>query len=139
MYLTYDEYTNLGGTLELPAFTSLELQAEVKIDYYTFRRLQNDTEYSNRIKLCIMKIIEYLNIYKDYYDKTTNLNNPVVSSQSNDGVSISYGGLLGNTSPADMQSVSEKKDMDIYNTIKQYLADEKNQAGQLLLYRGVYR
>ena len=138
MYLTYAEYQTMGGALESSDFTSLEYKAEVKMDYYTFNRLKADTEFSDRVKRCIYEIINYLNIYQEYCDTVTNMQNPVVASQSNDGVSISYGGLLGNTTPNDIKKVEKQTEDDIYKTIRQYLDNERNRVGQLLLYRGVY-
>lgn len=139
MYLTYEEYQNMGGELDASSFSPLEYESEVKVDYYTFNRLKADTQYSDRVKACVFKIIEYLNVYEDYYKTVTNINSPVIASQSNDGVSISYGGLMGNTSPSDVKEIAKKTENDIYKAIKQYLYGEKNEAGEVLLYRGVYR
>ena len=66
MYITYDEYKEYGGTLNEPTFNSLYYDAQIKIDYYTFNRLKNDTEFSVRLKLCIIKIISLLNTYNEY-------------------------------------------------------------------------
>ena len=139
MYLTYAEYKEYGGTVTEPAFNSLIYEAQVKVDYYTFNRLINDTVISEKIKRCIVKIIELLNTYDEYQKVVTDVNSPIISSQSNDGVSVSYGGYLGNTSPQDLEVVAKKLDTDILTTIKQYLSNERNQKGEVLLYRGVYR
>lgn len=139
MYLTYAEYKEYGGTVTEPAFNSLIYEAQVKVDYYTFNRLINDTVISEKIKHCIVKIIELLNTYDEYQKVVTDVNSPIISSQSNDGVSVSYGGYLGNTSPQDLEVVAKKLDADILTTIKQYLSNERNQNGEVLLYRGVYR
>ena len=139
MYITYDEYKEYGGTLNESTFNSLYYDAQIKIDYYTFNRLKNDTKFSVKIKLCITKIISLLNTYNEYQKLVTDVNKPVISSQSNDGVSVSYGGYLGNTSPQDIDTISKKLDVDIKAVIQQYLDSEVNQTGQLLLYRGVYR
>ena len=62
----------------------------------------------------------------------------MITSQSNDGVSVSYGGYAGNTTPADMKIISDQLDNDIIKVVRQYLEGETNQSGVLLLYRGVY-
>ena len=62
MYLTYAEYKEYGGTVTESAFNSLIYEAQVKVDYYTFNRLVNDTVISEKIKRCMTKIIELLNI-----------------------------------------------------------------------------
>lgn len=139
MYITFSEYKNLGGTLSESTFNSLIYEAQAKIDYYTFSRLKNDTDISQSVKVCLVKILTLLNTYNEYIRVVTDVNSPIVSSQSNDGVSISYGGYLGNTSPSDIKSISDKLKEDIKTTIQEYLDGEKNSCGQVLLYRGVYR
>lgn len=139
MYLTYTEYKDLGGTLAEPAFNSLIFDAIVKIDYYTFNRLKNDTIISEKVKRCIIKLLSLLNTYNEYEKTVTDITKPILSSQSNDGVSVSYGGYLGNTTPNDINTIKEKLDKDITSTIKEYLSGEVNQKGQVLLYRGVYK
>ena len=42
MYLTYAEYTNMGGTLSETTFNDYEFRAEALINYATFNRLAND-------------------------------------------------------------------------------------------------
>lgn len=138
MYITFEEYQNYGGTLDEPTFNSIYYEAEIKIDYYTFNRLVNDTIVTEKVKKCVVKLMSLLNTFNEYKKVITNINNPVVSSASNDGVSMSYGGYLGNTTPNDLKIVQEQLNKDILNTIKQYLSGEKNQAGKVLLYRGVY-
>lgn len=137
MYLTYEEYKKYGGTLSEPAFNNLSFEAKVKVDYYTFQRLAKDTEFGEKIKRAVFNIIELLNTYEEYKNVVTDVNRPVISSQSNDGVSVSYGGYLGNTSPQDIDTISKKLDSDIYDVIKRYLDGERNQKGELLIYRGV--
>lgn len=139
MYITFEEYQDYGGTLDEPTFNSIYYDVQIKIDYYTFNRLVNDTVFTEKVKRCIVKLISLLNIFNEYQKTITDLKHPVVASASNDGVSMSYGGYLGNTTPNDLNTVQEQLDKDILNTIKQYLYGEKNQAGEVLLYRGIYK
>lgn len=139
MYLTYEEYRAYGGALSETAFNNAEYEAEVKIDHYTFKRLSGDTEIGERVKRAVYKIVGLIADYNAYVDKVSNMDNPVVSSMSNDGVSETYGGYAGNTSMNDIKVFSEKLDKDIYNVIRQYLDGERNQKGDLLLYRGVFK
>lgn len=138
MYLTYEDYKSYGGTLDKSAFDNFNYRAKVKIDYYTDNKLCNDTEFGEKIKRATAEIVDLLSTYAEYQKIVTNTENPVVSSQSNDGLSVSYGGYIGNTTTSDMQSVSDKLDKDIAKVIRQYLAGETNQSGECLLYRGVY-
>lgn len=137
MYLSYEEYEKLGGTLSSAAFAKYAPQAESKIDYNTFRRLVNDTVISDKVKQCMAMLVDILYNYGTYYSTVTNMTAPTLTSQSNDGVSVTYGGYAGNTTPQDMADVKKQTDNNVMSTIREYLAGEKNQAGQYLLYRGV--
>lgn len=128
MYLTYEEYQNMGGTVEQSTFIDLEFQARKKIDWYTFNRLKNDTDFSESVKMCTKHIID--EIVEIQNNSNTGENTPI-ASQSNDGVSISYNTL----SASDAIELAEKS---ISNTINQYLNGEVNQSGRKLLYRGLY-
>lgn len=137
MYLTYDEYQAMGGILSAAAFAKYESEARIKVDYYTFKRLTKDTEFSENVKLCMMKIIGLLNDYEKYYGKVADMSTPILQSQSNDGVSVSYGGYVGNTAPSDIKSIKTQTDDNISMVIREYLISETNMSGQYLLYRGV--
>ena len=137
MYLSFDEYQGYGGTLDETTYNTLYYECKVRIDYYTFNRLQNDTEFTDQVKRCMFRLINLINQYNDYEKLVTNTSAPVVASQSNDGVSISFGGVIGHTSPNDLNAFKEKLDNDIKNCIKLYLYGERNQSGEVLLYRGV--
>lgn len=139
MYLTFEEYQNYGGTLSETAFNGVIYDAQIKIDYYTFNRLINDTEIGDKVKRATYKIIELIRDYNNYMDKVKDMDKPIVKSSSNDGVSQTYGGYAGNTSMNDIKALSDKLDKDIYVAIRQYLNGERNQKGEVLLYRGVYK
>lgn len=139
MYLTFEEYQAYGGALSETAFNNIEYDARIKIDYYTFNRLANDTEFSEKVKRATYKVIELINDYNSYMDKVSDMDNPIVKSSSNDGVAETYGGYTGNTSTNDIKMLSDKLDKDIYVVIHQYLNGERNQKGEVLLYRGVYK
>ena len=138
MYLTYEEYTTMGGTLSEAAFNNIEFQAETYIDWYTFNRLQNETELPYRVKQCMFAIIDLL-LNKDAMlnqltGASSMLNGEVpksIASQSNDGVSISY-----NVLPAsDLMDDTTKA---IEDTINKALQGVTNSLGRKLLYRGLY-
>lgn len=136
MYLTYDEYINMGGTeLEETTFQQLEFEARSIIDWCTFNRLKNETEYPEAVKRCMLKLIQLMKIKQD-----ASITNPMdnegnkiagLSSESNDGVSASYNVL----------SVKDAIDMvskDAEQCVSMYLNGVKNSLGHRLLYRGVY-
>ena len=138
MYLTYDEYKGFGGALSESAFNATIYDAQAKVDYYTYNRLVKDTVVSYKVKQAIFKIVNLLDTFNNYKNLITDIDNPIAISQSNDGVSVSFGGYLGNTTPQDLVNAKKELDIDILNVLKVYLSGEKNQVGQLLLYRGVY-
>lgn len=136
MYLTYTEYQEMGGTLDETTFNDLAFEASSKIDWYTFNRLQNDTEYPDSLKRCMYRIIQYIQAEQQVSglgdaDSTETGVNAGIASQSNDGVSISYNILSA-------RDVVETGKAQIEQIIKQYLSSVVNSLGQKVLYRGVY-
>ena len=142
MYLTYEEYTEMGGTLEQAAFTDLEYEARSYVDWITFSRLKKmiarGQEIPTAVKECMYHLIRLVQ------DKMMALQIPTdggvstsgmavgIASQSNDGVSISYNTL----SAKDLLESSQK---EINQAINRYLQEVKDDLGHRLLYRGLYR
>lgn len=128
MYLTYERYQELGGTLDVTTFNNLEYEAETYIDYATFNRLKKFDTIPETVERCVFNILE----------KVQNIMNTVsgdeekagIASQSNDGVSISYNVLNAS------QLLESSKD-EITKTIKRYLDDVRDSEGKRILYRGV--
>ena len=123
-YLTYDEYLELGGTLDETPFNILELEAQKSIDKYTFGRLKDLDEQINEVKVCEYNLIQLINTYNSYsnHDKS-------VASENTDGYSISYAQATENVSKA---KINEIKDI-----IKTYLAECKLADETPYLYVGV--
>lgn len=146
MYLTYEEYTNMGGTLEETAFENYEFEARSLIDWYTFRRLDNEETYPEAVKRCMYALIQLaelkasalkLGMQPQEFSSSTSVEGlPYVASQSNDGVSISYNVL----SASEMFKLLNSKEAGnvVEDTIKRYLNGVKNSLGRLLLFRGFY-
>lgn len=123
-YLTYEEYIELGGTLDETPFNILELEAQKNVDKYTFGRLQNLEQQINEVKVCIFKLIGLINTYNSYENQ-----NKSVSSENIDGYSVTYSQATEN--------VSKSKIEDIKCIIKTYLAECKLEDGTPYLYVGV--
>lgn len=136
MYLTYQEYQNMGGTLDEALFTDLEYEAETVIDWYTFNRLQKETEFPERVKRCMLALIKLLytvqqaSMLGDDGSGDSDIN-AAVASQSNDGVSISYNVL----SASQLVQTAESRKKSI---VLRYLQGVVNSLGQKVLYRGLY-
>lgn len=135
MYLTYEEYQSMGGTLDEATFDDLEFQAEALVNWYTFNRLKKDTTFPPELK----RLMKYLINMASFKDKVVaastasdgGVSGGAIASQSNDGVSISYNTLNAKDLVEDVKA-------DSADAINKYLQGVMNEAGQLLLYRGVY-
>lgn len=136
MYLTFEDYTTMGGTLDVTTFESLEYEAEVQINLYTYNRLKDEPQpiEIEAVKRCVVALIDLLKKQKDANTLGIQADGsgiPNIASQSNDGVSISY-----NTRSASelLQSASK----DINDIISTYLNGVRNSIGHKLLYKGLY-
>ena len=102
-YLTYEEYSALGGAAPEADFQRLELMARKRLDYWTLNRI---TEPDDDIRLCMTLIVD-----AEYSDQSGEHD---VSSFSNDGVSVSF---------ADAQT-KDQKWSDVYDRIVEILPVE---------------
>ena len=122
-YLTYDEYEELGGDLPEMPFNLLEFEARQEIDKYTFGRLKELATQVNDVKICVYKIISYINNYNQLLSA-----NGAISSENTDGYSISYS-KMGS-------SDTDTKNNVIKDIVKTYLIDCKLDDGTPYLYCG---
>lgn len=83
-YLTYEEYQELGGTLEETPFNLLEFEARKKIDLRTQNRLKNVEEIPSEVKFCINSMINKIQLYQN--DTNRNIGSESVGSYSVDYV-----------------------------------------------------
>lgn len=136
MYLTYLEYKTYGGTLDETTFNDIAFEASSLIDWYTFNRLQKDTEFPEAVKRCMYSIIKYVIAQQQVNGiADSSANNSGVSagvvSHSNDGVSESFNILSA-------KDIIDSGKAQIQQLINQYLSGVVNSLGQKVLYRGVY-
>ena len=120
-YLTYDEYIEIGGTLDLTAFKRNIDRACGFVDLHTKSRLQSVLEVSQRAKACVRDLVEYL------ANNVSGAKAVTSKSQSAGGVSESesYATKTDNEINAEMLCV-------VYD----YLATEKDDHGTPLMYLG---
>lgn len=111
-YLTYQEYVDLGGTLEETPFNLLEYEARKEIDERTQGRLIDKGNEYQDVKLCVYKLIEKINSYKmsDSRDKS-------ISSESIDGYTINYG--------SETEDTIKAKKIELEDVIDTYLSNLK--------------
>ena len=103
MYLTYDDYIQMGGEkLEETAFENLEFEARSQVDWWTFGRLQKMKTLPEAVKRCMFKLITLIDkqqkvLMVDAVDEDGNVVAGLMAHQSNDGVSATYNVITGNT------------------------------------------
>ncbi len=133
MYLTYEEYQNMGGALDEATFNDLEFEAESLVNWYTFNRLHNDVTIPDAVKRLMRYLINTAQTKAELLTPTSSESGgtAAIASQSNDGVSISYNVLSA-------KDLMDSLKVDSESTIRRYLQGVMNEAGRLLLYRGVY-
>lgn len=135
MYLTFAEYTQMGGTLDETTFNDYEFEARAQVDWYTFNRLLKETTQCEAVKRCMYHIIKLIDLQAQAMNVTGESGDGSsiagVASQSNDGVSISYNVL----SAKDMVDMIEP---DIKKSVTRFLQGVTNELGQKVLYKGLY-
>lgn len=123
-YLTYQEYTDYGGTLPQPSFVQYEFRCRKRIDYLTDSRVQAMEEVPEAVKLCMFSLISL----EDSVGAEAQAKN-TVTSYNTDGYSESYGGRVI-SSPDDAEKAMNR-------TVKTLLYGEVDDFGVPLLYRGL--
>lgn len=124
MYITYEEYSEMGGTAAEAAFPRLEYMARKRIDRYTQGRVKNMTETPECVKRCATELVNAM----DKADPTKTASEAALSGFSNDGYSESYAEPL----------TAHAQENNIYGIIRNMLSDECDDNGTPLLYLGVY-
>lgn len=112
-YLTYAEYTALGGSAigEKP-FNLLEFEARRKIDIRTFNRLKADN-IPQEVKLCEYKLINTLEGYTKSLQSIADNGN--IKSENTDGYSISY------VSASELSDIVKSQSAELDDIIRTYL------------------
>ena len=121
IYLTYDEYSAMGGICDLTAFNRNIDRACGIIDNATHNRVECMAEVPQRAKALCRDLVEYLARYS-----TSDM---VVSSRSQ-----SAGGVSESESYVTKTDVELQADID--NMITDYLLNVTDDNGTPLLYRG---
>ena len=123
-YLTYEEYSNMGGVLDLTAFNRNIDRACGIIDNATHNRIECMAEVPQRAKALCRDLIEY---FAENFGSSKQISN---HSQSAGGVSESESFVI--------RSIEERAG-EIDDMVKDYLLNEVDDNGTPLLYRGCIR
>ena len=98
-YLTYDEYKQLGGTLDENAFNLLEYEARKKINVKTFNRISRLEEIPTDVKMCMYNLITTIGSYEENHNKT-------IASESVGSYSVTYATASSETSKTKCREIS---------------------------------
>ena len=123
-YLTYEEYSEIGGTLDLAAFNRSVDRACGIIDMYTRNRLRRATTVSHRVKAGVRALVDFLDAHNSGGVAVTS------RSQSAGGVSESE-----NYATKTLGDVND----EAFGIVYDYLVMETDDCGTPLLYRGAMR
>ena len=121
IYLTYEEYTGMGGICDVTAFNRNIDRACGIIDNATHNRIEGMAEVPQSAKALCRDLIEYLARYS-----TSDM---VVSSRSQSAGGVSESESYATKTADDVYG-------DIQNMIYDYLGAETDDNGTPLLYRG---
>ena len=121
IYLTYDEYTRLGGTVDLTAFNRNIARASGMIDNATFCRIEKMSKVPENAKHLCRDLIEYL--------VRNNATDLTVTSRSQSA------GAVSESESYAVKTVEETQE-EITRMIYDYLGGCFTDDGVLLLYRG---
>lgn len=111
-YLEYDEFEELGGSIEETPFNILEFEARRKIDERTQGRLKGIEELPIEVKMCMFALINTINGYTNAYQQSNNKN---IASESVGSYSVSY------ASGSQIQEIIKSKNVEFDDIIKNYL------------------
>lgn len=151
MYLDYEDYQNMGGTLDETTFNNFEYEAETLVNWYTFNRLKNEETYPFELSQCMFRLIYLIKLEADALilgrqttvtmDNEGNVTGTVttdatIRSQSNDGVSTSYNSV--DASDIVKRLTATGSDNPLAQIVFRYLQGVRNSQGKKLTYRGLY-
>lgn len=124
IYLTYDEYLEIGGTVDLTAFNRNIARASGMIDNATFCRIEKMSKVPDNAKHLCRDLIEYL--------VRNNVTDLTVTSRSQSA------GAVSESESYAVKTVEEAQE-EITRMIYDYLGGCVDDNGTPLLYRGAMR
>jgi hypothetical protein len=122
-YLTYEEYTSIGGALEMTAFNRNIDRVFGIIDNATFGRIEKMAETPRQVKACCRELVEYL---------SNNATSKTITSKSQSAGGVSESESYATKTASDIEA-------EIANILFDYLGSVKTDNGTPLLYRGAMR
>ena len=124
IYITYEEYSNIGGICDLTAFNRFSDRAFGIVDNATHNRIEYMADVPQRAKALCRDLVEYL-----ARNDTTEI---AVTSRSQSAGGVSESESYATKTADDVYG-------DIQNMIYDYLLNVTDDKGTPLLYRGAMR
>lgn len=124
IYLTYEEYSNIGGICDLTAFNRFSDRAFSIIDNATHNRIDCMAEVPQRAKTLCRDLVEYL--------ARNDTTETAVTSRSQSAGGVSESESYATKTVDDVYG-------DIQNMVYDYLLNVTDDNGTPLLYRGCSR
>lgn len=139
MYITFEQFQNMGGTLDETTFEEYEFEARCIVNLYTYHRLKkmDPSEYPEELSRCMYALIKLIQAQWALIPGSQNdgaggsAGAKGVASASNDGVSVGFATL----SAQDLLNTCRD---EISKLIKTYLSGVLDSLGHRLLYTGIY-
>lgn len=123
IYLDYAQYAEIGGVLEMTAFSRNIDRVCVMIDNATYGRVDKMAVVPRQVKACCRELVEYM---------AKNVEQGNVSSQSQSAGGVSESVTYTNKTTEDIEN-------ECANIIFDFLGNVKTDNGTPLLYRGAMR
>lgn len=120
MYLSYDDFVNMGGAIDEASFPRLEHRARAMIDRMTFGRVSAESPVRKSVQYACFELIREMS----QAETSAGSIEKELAAVSNDGVSISYATAKG----------AGARYRDI---VRNWLGGETTACGIPLLYKGV--
>lgn len=111
-YLDFEEYEELGGSLNETPFNILEFEARKKIDERTQERLKGIEQLPIEVKMCMFALIDTIKGYTNAYENNNNKN---IISESVGSYSVNY------ASGSQIQEIIKSKSEELNDIIRNYL------------------
>ena len=122
VYLTYDDYTAMGGAADPVKFERMETKSRRLIDKMTHGRIRNEDPVRRVVKMCMFEMISCMAAD----EAMTGAGGREVTAVSNDGVSMTYASQGEGGTSKRMAAI-----------VKEWLDGESTPDGINLLYCGV--
>lgn len=130
MYIDYTFYNSIyGGSVSETEFPKLNIQAQAKIDYFTFGRIKKLDTIPENVKYCVCEVIDLLNGQNILEAKTNTADKRIASETvGSHSVSYKYGDEIYKSTVLSDEELNKK----VYEICATYLMNEQN-----LMYRGL--